>query len=190
MVDTAVDTVMAVMVLDTVMVDTVARDLLMLMPNLNHGDMVDTEVMDMAVDTDMVDTEVMDMVDTVESDLLKPNQKPKLKPNHTTDMVDTAVDTEDMGDTDMEVMVSDTEMVDTDLLMPGTDADTDMVVMDMVVTADMVATDMVDTDTASKLSFQFLHTKATSIQNYAIITAETSEHILPKKLTKTIIFRQ
>ena len=64
MVDTAVDTAMAVMVLDTVMVDTVARDLLMLMPNLNHGDMVDTEV--------------MDMVDTVESDLLKPNQK--LKP--------------------------------------------------------------------------------------------------------------
>merc|ERR1712043_71245 len=99
-----------------------------------------------------VDTEVMDMVDTEESDLLKPNQKPKLKPNHTTDMVDTAVDTEDM-------------------------ADTDMVVMDLVVTADMVATDMVDTDTASKLSFQFLHTKATSIQNYAIITAETSEHI-------------
>ena len=77
MVDTAVDTAMAVMVLDTVMVDTVARDLLKLMPNLNHGDMVDTEVMDMAVDTDMVDTEVMDMVDTVESDLLKPNQKPK-----------------------------------------------------------------------------------------------------------------
>merc|ERR1712179_572859 len=169
MVDTAVDTVMAVMVLDTVMVDTVARDLLMLMPNLNHGDMVDTEVMDMAVDTDMVDTEVMDMVDTVESDLLKPNQKPKLKPNHTTDMVDTAVDTEDMVDTDMEVMVSDT---------------------DMVVTADMVDTDMVDTDTASKLSFKFLHTIATSLQNYAIITAETSEHILPKKLTKTIIFRQ
>merc|ERR1712210_60235 len=136
------------MVLDTVMVDTVARDLLMLMPNLNHGDMVDTEVMDMAVDTDMVDTEVMDMVDTV-----------------------------DMVDTDMEAMVSDTDMVDTvesDLLMPGTDADTDMV----------------DTDTASKLSFKFLHTKATSIQNYAIITAETSEHILPKKLTKTIIFRQ
>merc|ERR1712150_443711 len=162
-VDTAVDTAMAVMVLDTVMVDTVARDLLMLMPNLNHGDMVDTEVMDMAVDTDMVDTEVMDMVDT-------------------------AVDTEDMVDTDMEVMVSDTDMVDTvesDLLMPGTDADTDMVVTDMVVTADMV-----DTDTASKLSFKFLHTKATSIQNYAIITAETSEHILPKKLTKTIIFRQ
>merc|ERR1712043_46420 len=124
-----------------------------------------------------VDTEVMDMVDTVESDLLKLHQKPKLKPNHTTDMVDTAVDTEDMGDTDMEVMVSDTDMVDTaesDLLMPGTDADTDMVVMDMVVTADMVDTDMVDTDTASKLSFQFLHTKATSIQNYAIITAETS----------------
>merc|ERR1712226_745352 len=154
---------MGVMVLDTVMVDTVARDLLMLMPNLNHGDMVDTEVMDMAVDTDMVDTEVMDMVDT-------------------------AVDTEDMVDTDMEVMVSDTDMVDTvesDLLMPGTDADTDM-----VVTADMVDTDLVDTDTASKLSFKFLHTKATSIQNYAIITAETSEHILPKKLTKTIIFRQ
>merc|ERR1712226_369013 len=140
MVDTAVDTVMAGMVLDTVMVDTVARDLLMLMPNLNHGDMVDTEVMDMAVDTDMVDTE-------------------------------------DMVDTDMEVMVSDTDMVDTvesDLLMPGTDADTDMV----------------DTDTASKLSFKFLHTIATSLQNYAIITAETSEHILPKKLTKTIIFRQ
>merc|ERR1712043_137859 len=111
--------------------------------------------------------EVMDMVDTVESDLLKPNQK--LKPNHTTDMVDTAVDTEDMVDTDMEVMVSDT---------------------DMVVTADMVDTDMVDTDTASKLSFKFLHTIATSLQNYAIITAETSEHILPKKLTKTIIFRQ
>merc|ERR1712226_18641 len=155
-------------VLDTVMVDTVARDLLMLMPNLNHGDMVDTEVMDMAVDTDMVDTEVMDMVDT-------------------------AVDTEDMVDTDMEVMVSDTDMVDTvesDLLMPGTDADTDMVVTDMVVTADMVDTDMVDTDTASKLSFKFLHTIATSLQNYAIITAETSEHILPKKLTKTIIFRQ
>merc|ERR1712140_50967 len=109
--------------------------------------------------------------------------KPKLKPNHTTDMVDTAVDT-----ADMEVMVSDTDMVDTvesDLLMPGTDADTDMVVMDMVVAADMV-----DTDTASKLSFQYLHTKATSLQNYAIITAETSEHILPKKLTKTIIFRQ
>merc|ERR1711894_194033 len=104
--------------------------------------------------------EVMDMVDTVESDLLKPNQKPKLKPNHTTDMVDTAVDTEDMVDTDMEVMVSDTDMVDTvesDLLMPGTDADTDM-----VVTADMVDTDMVDTDTASKLSFKFLHTIATS----------------------------
>merc|ERR1712140_156082 len=107
---------------------------------------------------DMVDTEVMDMVDTVESDLLKPNQKPKpplqlhqkpkLKPNHTTDMVDTAVDT------------------------------------------DMVDTDMVDTDGASKLSFKFLHTIATSLQNYAIITAETSEHILPKKLTKTIIFRQ
>merc|ERR1712043_74951 len=150
-VDTAVDTAMAVMVLDTVMVDTVARDLLKLMPNLNHGDMVDTEVMDMAVDTDMVDTE-------------------------------------DMVDTDMEVMVSDTDMVDTvesDLLMPGTDADTDM-----VVTADMVDTDMVDTDTASKLSFKFLNTKATSIQNYAIITAETSEHVLPKKLTKTIIFRQ
>merc|ERR1712179_435758 len=110
------------------------------------------------------------------------HQKPKLKPNHTTDMVDTAVDTEDMVDTDMEVMVSDTDMVDTvesDLLMPGTDADTDMVV-----------TDMVDTDTASKLSFKFLHTIATSLQNYAIITAETSEHILPKKLTKTIIFRQ
>merc|ERR1712226_1559534 len=117
-----------------------------------------------------VDTEVMDMVDTVESDLLKPNQKLKLKPNHTTDMVDTAVDTEDMVDTDMEVMVSDT----------------DMVVTDMVVTADMVDTDMVDTDTASKLSFKFLHTIATSLQNYAIITAETSEHILPKKLTKTI----
>merc|ERR1712043_88183 len=97
-----------------------------------------------------VDTEVMDMVDTVESDLLKPNQ--------TTDMVDTAVDTEDMVDTDMEVMVLDT--------------------------------DMVDTDTASKLSFKFLHTIATSLQNYAIITAETSERILPKKLTKTIIFRQ
>merc|ERR1711894_261822 len=131
----------------------------------------------MAVDTDMVDTEVMDMVDTVESDLLKPNQKPKLKPNHTTDMVDTAVDTEDMVDTDMEVMVSDTDMVDTaesDLLMPGT----------------VVDTDMVDTDGASKLSFKFLHTIATSLQNYAIITAETSEHILPKKLTKTIIFRQ
>merc|ERR1712150_44545 len=156
-----------------------------------------------AADTDMVDTEVMDMVDTVESDLLKPNQKPKpplwlhqkpkLKPNHTTDMVDTAMDTEDMVDTDMEVMVSDTDMVDTvesDLLMPGTDADTDMVVMDMVVTADMVDTDMVDTGTASKLSFQYLHTKATSLQNYAIITAETSERILPKKLTKTIIFRQ
>merc|ERR1719507_276721 len=143
--------------------------------------------MDMAVDTDMVDTAVMDMVDTVESDLLK------LKQNHTTDMVDTAVDTEDMVDTDMEVMVSDTDMVDTvesDLLMPGTDADTDMVVTDMVVTADMVDTDMVDTDTASKLSFKFLHTIATSLQNYAIITAETSERILPKKLTKTIIFRQ
>merc|ERR1711894_818830 len=99
-----------------------------------------------------------------------------------------AVDTEDMGDTDMEVMVSDTDMVDTaesDLLMPGTDADTDMVVMDMA-----VDTDMVDTDGASKLSFKFLHTIATSLQNYAIITAETSEHILPKKLTKTIIFRQ
>merc|ERR1712150_456568 len=151
-VDTAVDTAMAVMVLDTVMVDTVARDLLMLMPNLNHGDMGDTEVMDMAVDTDMVDTEVMDMVDT-------------------------AVDTEDMVDTDMEVMVSDTDMVDTvesDLLMPGTNVDTDMV----------------DTDTASKLSFKFLLTIATSLQNYAIITAETSERILPKKLTKTIIFRQ
>merc|ERR1711894_312123 len=106
----------------------------------------------------MGDTEVMDMVDTVESDLLKPNQKLKLKPNHTTDMVDTAVDTEDMVDTDMEGMVLDT--------------------------------DMVDTDTASKLSFKFLHTIATSLQNYAIITAETSEHILPKKLTKTIIFRQ
>merc|ERR1712140_4775 len=116
--------------------------------------------------------EVMDMVDTVESDLLKPNQK--LKPNHTTDMVDTAVDTEDMVDTDMEVMVSDT----------------DMVVMDMAVDTDMVATDMVDTDGASKLSFKFLNTIATSLQNYAIITAETSEHILPKKLTKTIIFRQ
>merc|ERR1712226_1170972 len=140
----------------------------------------------MAVDTDMVDTAGMDMGDTVESDPLKPNQKPKLKPNHTTDMVDTAVATEDMvdtdmegmvSDTDMEVMVSDTDMVDTvesDLLMPGTDADTDMVV----------------TDTASKLSFKFLHTIATSLQNYAIITAETSEHILPKKLTKTIIFRQ
>merc|ERR1712150_336233 len=118
------------------------------------------------------------------------HQKPKLKPNHTTDMVDTA---EYMGDTDMEVMVSDTDMVDTvesDLLMPGTDADTDMAVTDMVVTADMVDTDMVDTDTASKLSFKFLHTIATSLQNYAIITAETSEHILPKKLTKTIIFRQ
>merc|ERR1712043_62519 len=140
-----------------------------------------------------VDTEVMDMVDTVESDLLKLHQKPKLKPNHTTDMVDTAVDTEDMVDTDMEVMVSDTDMVDpveSDPLMPGTDADTDMVVTDMVVTADKVDTDMVDTDTASKLSFKFLHTKATSLQNYAIITAETSEHILPKKLTKTIIFRQ
>merc|ERR1712150_132728 len=98
---------------------------------------------------DMVDTEVMDMVDTVESDLLKLHQKPKLKPNHTTDMVDTAVDTEDMVDTDM-----------------------------------------VDTDSASKLSFKFLHTIATSLQHYAIITAETSEHILPKKLTKTIIFRQ
>merc|ERR1712226_1418619 len=131
----------------------------------------------MAVDTDMVDTAGMDMGDTVESDPLKPNQKPKLKPNHTTDMVDTAVATEDMVDTDMEVMVSDTDMVDTvesDLLMPGTDADTDMVVTDMVVTADMVDTDMVDTDTASKLSFKFLHTKATSIQNYAIITTETS----------------
>merc|ERR1712150_278439 len=112
---------------------------------------------------DMVDTEVMDMVDTVESDLLKLHQKLKLKPNHTTDMVDTAVDTEDM-------------------------VDTDMVVTDMLVTADMVDTDMVDTDTASKLSFKFLHTIATSLQNYAIITAETSEHILPKKLTKTIIF--
>merc|ERR1712150_295931 len=156
-----------------------------------------------AADTDMVDTEVMDMVDTVESDLLKPNQKPKtppelhqkpkLKPNHTTDMVDTAVDTEDMVDTDMEVMVSDTDMVDTaesDLLMPGTDADTDMGVMDMAVDTDMVDTDMVDTDGASKLSFKFLHTIATSLQNYAIITAETSEHISPKKLTKTIIFRQ
>merc|ERR1712150_332363 len=128
-----------------------------------------------AADTDMVDTEVMDMVDTVESDLLKPNQKPKpplylhqkpkLKPNHTTDMVDTAVDTEDM-------------------------VDTDMVVMDMAVDTDMVDTDMVDTDGASKLSFKFLHTIATSLQNYAIITAETSEHILTKKLTKTIIFRQ
>merc|ERR1712043_62661 len=134
-----------------------------------------------------VDTEVMDMVDTVESDLLKLHQKPKLKPNHTTDMVDMAVDTEDMVDTDMADMV---DTVESDLLMPGTDADTDMVVTDMVVTADMVDTDMVDTDTASKLSFKFLHTKATSIQNYAIITAETSEHILPKKLTKTIIFRQ
>merc|ERR1712043_10259 len=112
-----------------------------------------------------VDTEVMDMVDTEESDLLKPNQKPKLKPNYTTDMVDTAVDTEDM-------------------------VDTDMVVMDMAVDTDMVDTDMVDTDGASKLSFKFLHTIATSLQNYAIITAETSEHILPKKLTKTIIFRQ
>merc|ERR1711894_728664 len=125
----------------------------------------------------MGDTEVMDMVDTVESDLLKPNQKLKLKPNHTTDMVDTAVDTEDMVDTDMEVMVSDTDMVDTaesDLLMPGTDADTDMVVMDMAV----------DTDGASKLSFKFLNTIATSLQNYAIITAETSEHILPKKIDK------
>merc|ERR1712150_223946 len=80
--------------------------------------------------------------------------------------------------------MGDTDMVVTDMVVTAYMGDTDMVVTDMVVTADMVDTDMVDTDTASKLSFKFLHTKATSIQNYAIITAETSEHILPQKIDK------
>merc|ERR1712135_116109 len=86
---------------DTDMVDTVARDLLMQKPKLkppqkpgtdmdtldSHTLMVDTDT-HTVMDTDVVmDMEVTDMVDTVERDPL----------NHTTDMVDTE-------DTDMAVM--------------------------------------------------------------------------------------
>merc|ERR1712055_147286 len=94
------------------------------------------------------------MVDTVAKDLLMP----------TPGMVDTAVDTEDMVDTDMEVMevtVSDTAMVDTverDLLMlmPMPGMAVDMVVMEVTVMAVamevMAVTDMVDVTTVRYLT--------------------------------------
>merc|ERR1711902_351391 len=142
-VDTAVDMeVMVDTVLDTAMVDTVARDPLTLKPM--PGMAVDTVMVD-TVDTDMVDTEDTDMVDTVARE--KP--KLKLKPGTVT------LDTDTVPDTELELMdtvpdtVPDTDsataMVDTverDPLMPGTDA----VMVVMVDTPVDTDTD-VDTDT-------------------------------------------
>merc|ERR1712020_13744 len=119
--------------LDTAMVDTVARDPLMLKPM--PGTAVDTD-MEVMVDTDTpVDMEVMAVTDTVPD----------------TVFLDTELDTLDMEVTDsdmpvvMEVTVLDTAMVDTvarDPLKPGVYMDVAMEVM--VDTA--VDTVMVDTD--------------------------------------------
>merc|ERR1712218_596165 len=162
--DTAVDMeVMVDTVLDTAMVDTVARDPLTLKPMPGMAvDTVDTDMVD-TVDTDMVDTEDTDMVDTVA------REKLMLKPGTVTLDTDTVPDTEleltdtvpdTVPDTDSAMLdtvpdtVSDTAMVDTverDPLMPGTDAV--MVVMvdtpvDTEVTDTAVDTDTdVDTDT-------------------------------------------
>merc|ERR1711963_310928 len=89
---------------------------------------------DMVLDTDMVDT--------VEREKLKLPQKLMPKPGTETLDTDTVPDT-DSDLTDMEVTDSDMDMVDTverDPLMPGTDADTVMVVTD-VDTPDMEVTD-------------------------------------------------
>merc|ERR1712124_219806 len=132
---------------DTAMVDTVARE------KLNHT--MDMEAM---VDTDTVDTEVM--VVTVAREKLKLPQLHTMVDTEDTDMVDTEdtamVDTVESVKlklpqlhtmADMEVMV-DTVMVDTvesvKLKLPHT---TDMVVM-----VDTVMVDMEDTVTASKRS--------------------------------------
>merc|ERR1712218_549979 len=151
--DTAVDMeVMVDTVLDTAMVDTVARDPLTLKPMPGMAvDTVDTDMVD-TVDTDMVDTEDTDMVDTVA------REKLMLKPGTVTLDTDTVPDTElELTDTVPDTVpdtVSDTAMVDTverDPLMPGTDAV--MVVMvdtpvDTEVTDTAVDTDTgVDTDT-------------------------------------------
>merc|ERR1712136_667318 len=139
-VDTAVDMeVMVDTVLDTAMVDTVARDPLKLKPMPGMAvDTVDTVMVDMEV---MVDTVLdTDMVDTVEREKPKLSQKPKpppatdpldtdTVPDTVLELTDTVPDT--VPDTDSAMLdtvpdtVSDTAMVDTverDPLMPGTDA--------------------------------------------------------------------
>merc|ERR1712180_330444 len=133
MVDTAmVDTVAREKLNHTmdmeVMVVTVAREKLKL-PQLHT--MVDTEA------TDMVDTEDTAMVDTVES------VKLKLPQLHTMEDMEVMVDTEDMVDT---VMVDTVESVK--LKLPHT--------MDMVVMVDTVMEDTEDTLTASKRSIIYI----------------------------------
>merc|ERR1712135_146408 len=153
-VDTAVDMeVMVDTVLDTAMVDTVARDPLKLKPMPGMAvDTVDTAMVDMEV---MVDTVLdTDMVDTVERE--KPMPKPTTDPLDTDTVPDTVLELTDtvpdtVPDTDSAMLdtvpdtVSDTAMVDTverDPLMPGTD----VVMVVMVDTAVDTDTD-VDTDT-------------------------------------------
>merc|ERR1712025_123850 len=171
-------------VLDMAMVDTVARDPLMLKPMPTTA--VDTVMVVMEV-TDMGDTEDTAMVDTVAREKLKLPQKLMLK--LTTEVLDTDTvpdtdsDLTDMVDTVPDT-VSDTAMVDTvarDPLMLTTDVDTVMEVTVMEVTdVDMVVTDTaVDTDTDTENKHFPLQTNQRnhSIQNYAIlITAKASEH--------------
>merc|ERR1711928_332113 len=96
-------------------------------------------------------------------------------PDMVLELTDTVPDT--VPDT-----VSDTAMVDTverDPLMPGTDAVTVMVVMvDTAVDTEVTDT-AVDTDTDVDTDTRFLSNQLTKnhfIQNYAIVTAEASEH--------------
>merc|ERR1711997_144823 len=107
----------------------------------------------MGEDTDMVDMEDTDMVDTVARDLLKLNQKLKLKPPQ---KPGTDMDTPDshmlMVDTDTHMLMEVSTISARDLLnhLPTMVMDTavvmDMVVMVMEVT-DTEDTDMVVTDT-------------------------------------------
>merc|ERR1712135_132605 len=147
--DTAVDMeVMVDTVLDTAMVDTVARDPLKLKPMPGMAvDTVDTVMVDMEVmvdtvlDTDTVPDTVLELTDTV----------PDTVPDMDSAMLDTVPDT-----------VSDTAMVDTverDPLMPGTDA-VMVVMVDTAVDTVMVDT-VLDTDTDVDTDTRFLSNQLT-----------------------------
>merc|ERR1712224_1160330 len=99
-------------VLDTAMVDTVARDPLKLMPMPTTA--VDAVMVDMEV-TDMVDTEDTAMVDTV--------AREKLMLKLTTEVLDT--DTVPDTDSDLTDMVDTVPDTDADMLVTDTAVDTD-----------------------------------------------------------------
>merc|ERR1711997_872443 len=137
----------------------------------------------MGEDTDMVDMEDTDMVDTVARDLLKLNQKLKLKPPQ---KPGTDMDTPDshmlMVDTDTHMLMEVSTILARDLPnhLPT-------MVMDTAVVMDMVVMDMVDTVERDPLS----HTMVMEVmdtEDTDMVVTDTDMVVKPyQKLTASVI---